>query len=132
MSNTAAVSLIINPIVDAPDLVARSVGGSLNSPILLDVQSELRDTDGSEQLSIQIAGLPPGAFLNQGSQVSSGVYELTADQLIGLDGDTRRRLVRNDDTHGYGVLRKRRQLNQAPVDPQPSRWWLLPRSLIRS
>ena len=83
-SNLATVSIAVNPITDSPSLVARSVAGTVNSPILLDISSDLGDRDGSETLTIRVSGLPAGAFLNQGTQIQSGIYELTRDQLQGL------------------------------------------------
>ncbi|MCY2990701.1 MAG: Ig-like domain-containing protein, partial [Planctomycetota bacterium] len=86
-SSEALVSLTITPVADTPILSAKSVAGTINSSILLDITSQLRDTDGSETLTIEISGLPAGSFLSAGTQTRTGtlaVYQLTPEQLDGL------------------------------------------------
>ena len=83
-SNRATVSITVDPVADTPILQVNSVAGTVNSPILLDIDSSAADPDGSETLLIRISGVPAGAFLNHGTQVQSGVYQLVPEELDGL------------------------------------------------
>ena len=61
--------------------------GTEDLAVDLDITALLTDTDGSETLSIEIAGVPTGATLtNMAGDVFSGAasFTLTADQLDGL------------------------------------------------
>lgn len=60
------------------------VTGTVNSPIALDISASLADTDGSETLTITIAGVPDNAVLSAGVRGANGVWTLTPDQLRGL------------------------------------------------
>ena len=71
----------------APDLDVSDASGTEDLAIDLDITALLTDTDGSESLSIEIAGVPTGATLtNTAGDVFSGAasFTLTADQLDGL------------------------------------------------
>jgi Ca2+-binding RTX toxin-like protein len=83
-SSTASLSVTVNASADAPSLSASSASGSEDSPILLDISAALVDTDLSENLSIEISGVPAGALLSAGSNQGSGVWLLTPVQLPGL------------------------------------------------
>ncbi|HIJ83430.1 MAG TPA: hypothetical protein HPQ00_04400 [Magnetococcales bacterium] len=48
------------------------------------IETSLTDTDGSESLSIQVAGIPDGATLSAGTDNGDGTWTLTADDLNGL------------------------------------------------
>ncbi len=50
----------------------------------LDIRAALQDTDGSEQLTIEVAGLPEGARLSAGTEHADGHWSLSAEQLDGL------------------------------------------------
>jgi Ca2+-binding RTX toxin-like protein len=50
----------------------------------LEISSALRDTDGSESLSVRISGLPPGATLSAGIHNADGTWTLSPADLAGL------------------------------------------------
>jgi Ca2+-binding RTX toxin-like protein len=50
----------------------------------LDIRAALADTDGSETLSILVAGVPDGASLSAGHDNGNGTWTLGADDLAGL------------------------------------------------
>ncbi|MEX2312125.1 MAG: hypothetical protein WD624_06655, partial [Rhodospirillales bacterium] len=52
--------------------------------IPLNISANLNDTDGSETLSITIAGVPEGALLSAGTHNADGSWTLSGDQLSGL------------------------------------------------
>ena len=71
----------------APDLDVSDASGTEDLAVDLDITALLTDTDGSETLSIEIAGVPTGATLtNTAGDVFRGAasFTLTADQLDGL------------------------------------------------
>jgi Ca2+-binding RTX toxin-like protein len=55
-----------------------------NSTFALAIVAALTDTDGSEQLSIRVSGLPSGATLSAGARQSDGSYVLQQTDLAGL------------------------------------------------
>ena len=55
-----------------------------DTAIALDISATLVDTDGSETLSIVIAGVPTGATLSAGTNTGGGSWTLTAADLDGL------------------------------------------------
>ena len=109
-ANGASVVQTINVGVeqkaDAPVLVANDVAVSVarvstikgttgndvvrgdqyvaNSTFALAIAAALTDTDGSEQLSIRVSGLPSGATLSAGTLQSDGSYVLQQTDLAGL------------------------------------------------
>jgi Ca2+-binding RTX toxin-like protein len=50
----------------------------------IDIAASLQDLDGSEALSVTIAGVPAGGSLSAGQEVSAGTWLLAADDLAGL------------------------------------------------
>ena len=78
-------------IFDPPDLSAsdttlevEAASGQEDTAIALDIEAALTDLDGSETLSIEIAGLPTGATLSAGTVNPDGTVTLTPEQLDGL------------------------------------------------
>ena len=62
-----------------------SASGKEDSAIRLNVDPGLNDADGSETtLWVEVSGLPEGAELSTGTEVSDGVFRLTPDQFDGL------------------------------------------------
>ncbi len=55
-----------------------------NSTFALAIAAALTDTDGSEQLSVRVSGLPSGATLSAGARQSDGSYVLQQTDLAGL------------------------------------------------
>src|SRR5207302_6587388 len=69
---------------DPPKLSVSPAAGDQDTSIPLSIAAALTDTDGSETLSIDVAGLPPGARLSAGTVVELGHYRLSPGQLAGL------------------------------------------------
>lgn len=74
---TASVSsplpVFIEAVADTPELNAALATDYEDTWIALDVSSALVDRDGSEQLTVYITDVPPGASFNQGSEVTSPI-----------------------------------------------------------
>ena len=69
---------------ESPDLTAYDVSGDEDNWIALDINSSLTDIDGSESLSITIAGVPADAMLNAGTKNNDGTWTLEQGDLDGL------------------------------------------------
>jgi Ca2+-binding RTX toxin-like protein len=69
---------------DTPLLSVKPASGSEDTAIALDIVAALGDLDGSESLSITIAGVPAGAVLSAGTDNGDGTWTLTPAQLLGL------------------------------------------------
>lgn len=80
----AEVGIDIRGAADAPRLTVADAVGREGSATPLAIDAGLADTDGSEQLSIEIAGLPDGARPSAGSDQGDGRWRLSADDLDGL------------------------------------------------
>ncbi|MGY9016112.1 MAG: hypothetical protein ACKVG9_12720, partial [Rhodospirillales bacterium] len=57
---------------------------NFDTAIALDIDAALTDTDGSETLSVTIAGVPSGAALSAGTDNGGGSWTLTEEQVEGL------------------------------------------------
>ncbi|MEM1334805.1 MAG: Ig-like domain-containing protein, partial [Actinomycetota bacterium] len=84
-SETATFNVHVDGVADAPELTLSDASGLEDQPIGLEIASSLTDTDGSESLSIRIGGVPEGATLNAGTDNGDGTWDLTADQVDGLE-----------------------------------------------
>lgn len=62
----------------------RGDGPAATATVSLDIAAALHDTDGSESLSVVIAGVPEGATLSAGTRNPDGTWTLSAAQLSGL------------------------------------------------
>lgn len=82
-STVATLAVTVAAAVDAPTLSASAASGQVDTAIGLSIASALVDLDGSESLSIKIAGVPAGASLSSGTD-HGGVWLLTPAQLSGL------------------------------------------------
>ena len=72
------------PLADTPTLSVTSSEATLeDTAVALDITSALTDTDGSEELTVTLTGIPTGATLSAGT-FDSGTWTLTAAQLTGL------------------------------------------------
>ncbi len=78
------VGIDIRGAADAPGLAVADAVGREGAATPLAIDAGLADTDGSEQLSIEIAGLPDGARPSAGSDEGDGRWRLTVDDLDGL------------------------------------------------
>lgn len=83
---SATFTVTVDPVADAGSVTGASAG-SEDAPILIRPTFITPDADGSETWSefTQVAGLPPGASLNRGSEIAPGVWQVsTADLQAGL------------------------------------------------
>ncbi|MGA1857560.1 calcium-binding protein, partial [Azospirillum sp. 11R-A] len=87
-SVTATLPVTVNPVSDTPTLGVSAVTGAEDTAIPLSISPALTDTDGSETLTVTIAGIPTGAVLTNAAgevlTVSGGSITLTPGQLAGL------------------------------------------------
>ena len=85
---TSSVTIDVAAVADAPNLSALDADTYDGDVIPLSISSGLVDTDGSETLTITIAGVPSGSVLSGGRLVSddgtSATWQLTQDDLDGL------------------------------------------------
>ena len=78
------ISVDVQAVADAPFLTANNVTGAPASSIPLDIASELTDTDGSEELFIEISGVPNDASLSAGTDLGGGVWFVPTNELYTL------------------------------------------------
>jgi VCBS repeat-containing protein len=83
-NNLATVAIAISAVADAPTLTVTPASGNPNTAIPLNINAALVDIDSSENLSVQIAGVPTGVSLSTGTNLGNGVWQLTSAQLAGL------------------------------------------------
>ncbi|PWC53014.1 hypothetical protein TSH7_32750, partial [Azospirillum sp. TSH7] len=83
-TKSETLHVTVDPVTDMPTLSVTSARGSEDTAIALTISPALTDTDGSEALSIVIAGVPTGATLSAGTHNADGTWTLTPAQLAGL------------------------------------------------
>ncbi|MAE63850.1 MAG: hypothetical protein CMJ18_06215, partial [Phycisphaeraceae bacterium] len=83
-SNEVEVTIDVVPVADAPSLSVSDASGVAGTPIPLSITAALVDDDGSETLSITIAGIPAGAVLSSGADAGPGAITLLPVELAGL------------------------------------------------
>ncbi|NYZ23140.1 hypothetical protein HND93_25815, partial [Azospirillum sp. ROY-1-1-2] len=83
-TSSAVLTIAVAPVADTPSLTVGDVAGDEDSAIPLDIAAALTDLDGSETLSVTIAGVPEGAVLSAGTDNGDGSWTLTAEELDGL------------------------------------------------
>ena len=81
---TGGYAVTVTAVADAPMASAASVSGFEDQPVSLSLAAALRDTDGSERLSLAILGVPAGAVLSRGSRAADGSWALLPADLDGL------------------------------------------------
>ncbi|WP_417828058.1 beta strand repeat-containing protein, partial [Thalassospira sp.] len=85
-ADTASTSQNLNvdvaPVADTPTLAVTPAAGNEDSPIALDIASNLTDSD--EVLSVTISDIPAGATLSAGTVNPDGTVTLTPAELTGL------------------------------------------------
>ncbi|MBL8699191.1 MAG: hypothetical protein JNK67_12505, partial [Alphaproteobacteria bacterium] len=74
----------IDVTASRPMIVTSGATGIENSAITLSIAASLTDTDGSESLSLVIAGVPAGATLSAGVNNGDGTWSLAPSDLAGL------------------------------------------------
>jgi hypothetical protein len=82
-SNWGTVTIHVAAVADAPNLTVNSVTGEQGT-FPLPITAGLNDTDGSETLSVLIAGIPDEDTLSAGTREADGTWLLTAADLPGL------------------------------------------------
>ncbi|WP_434623080.1 tandem-95 repeat protein [Azospirillum sp. B2RO_4] len=83
-TRSRTLHVTVDPVTDTPTLTVTAASGNEDTAIALDIRSALTDLDGSEALSITIAGVPTGATLSAGTHNADGTWTLTQAQLSGL------------------------------------------------
>ncbi len=81
-TTSAALSVTIEGVADAPTLIAVDASGTQNTAIALNLSAAL--TDSSEALTLDITDLPAGTTLSAGTQNPDGSWTLAPNQLAGL------------------------------------------------
>ncbi|MBL6948895.1 MAG: hypothetical protein ISR51_09500, partial [Rhodospirillales bacterium] len=91
--DTAAISASADVVIpegntdttaEDPTLTAGPVTGQEDTAIALDISAALTDTDGSETLSVTIAGVPSGAVLSAGIDNEDGTWTVDGADIGGL------------------------------------------------
>jgi hypothetical protein len=84
-TSSGNVNVYTDAVADAPGITEQNASGMEDTPIPLNIGVALTDTDGSEEITnITISGVPAGASLNNGVEVSPGVWVLTMADLKDL------------------------------------------------
>jgi VCBS repeat-containing protein len=83
-TSTGVVAVTVADMADTPILAATDASGLEDTAIPLDVSAALADMDGSEILSLTIAGVPAGAVLSAGTDNGDGSWTLSPADLPGL------------------------------------------------
>ena len=84
LTRTDDITVVVNAVVDTPNLNVTNVVGNEDTNIALNLSASLNDTDGSETLSINISGIPVGATLSAGTVNPDGTVTLLPTELSGL------------------------------------------------
>src|SRR5262249_34712936 len=82
-TTTASLPVTVIAVADAPTLVVAPATGNEDTAIALSVGPALVDTDGSESLTVQIAGIPVGATLADGIHTFTATAGNTAANVTG-------------------------------------------------
>jgi len=78
-------NIFVDAVADAPNLTTSAANGNEGDAIALNIQTSVKDTDGSEKIdSVVISGVPAGYSLSAGTKQPDGTWKLTSDQLTGL------------------------------------------------
>src|SRR5882724_2978117 len=77
-TTTANLPVTVTAVADAPTLAVAPTVGNEDTAIALTVSSALTDTDGSETLTVQIAAIPVGATLSDGTHSFTATLGSTA------------------------------------------------------
>ena len=79
-----ALAVHVDGVATTPTLSTSSASGNEDTAIPLTINAALVDNDGSETLSVTIAGVPTGATLSAGTNNGGGSWTLTQAQLTNL------------------------------------------------
>ncbi|WP_204985769.1 Ig-like domain-containing protein [Microvirga pakistanensis] len=81
---TGTYAVTVTAVADAPHVSAHDVTGREDQSIALDLSAALRDTDGSEMLTVGILGVPEGAVLSHGTKQPDGSWSVDPADLARL------------------------------------------------
>ncbi|MEQ9617358.1 MAG: Ig-like domain-containing protein [Phycisphaerales bacterium] len=86
-TQTESFSVTIEAVADAPVVNATDVSAIEDSPVPLNlnIDADLVDTDGSETLTVTLAGVPDGAALSAGTDLGGGVWSIDPADLASLE-----------------------------------------------
>ncbi|MEL6967607.1 MAG: Ig-like domain-containing protein, partial [Pseudomonadota bacterium] len=81
-TTTSTLPVDVVPVADTPVLTGGSYVGDEDTPVPLTALSGITpDTDGSETIAFEIAGVPAGTSLSVGTDLGGGVWSLTPAEL---------------------------------------------------
>ena len=80
-TDTATVTVTVNPDGDPPSLSTPGASGDEDTAIPLTIAAAVTDTDGSEFLTVTISGVPTGASLSSGTPVGGNSFVLSEADL---------------------------------------------------
>ncbi|TQV78586.1 calcium-binding protein [Denitrobaculum tricleocarpae] len=81
---TVPLAVTVNPVADVPTVTVSDASGYHGTAIALNIGAVATDGDGSEMVTVTIAGVPAGATLSAGTNNGDGTWTLTLAQLSGL------------------------------------------------
>ncbi len=77
-------TVTVTPDADRPSVGVADAAGGEDTPIALSLDARLVDNDGSETITIRVAGVPTGAILSAGTDNGDGTWSIGQDALAGL------------------------------------------------
>jgi hypothetical protein len=84
-TSTASFDLVVRADADRPIAAASNVAGAEDGVIaLVGLSAALVDVDGSERLSVKLAGMPEGSILSAGANNGDGSWTIPVASLTGL------------------------------------------------
>ena len=91
--------VIVDAVADTPDVEAGADKMvEAGQSVALDISNALTDTDGSESLGVvTISGVPEGASLSAGTEVSPGVWEVAQADLAGIELNVPESLISSEN-----------------------------------
>ena len=105
-STSTTLTVVVDPVSDAPTLVLASASGLEDTAIPLDIRAALGDP--SEVISVSVAGMPADAVLSAGTHNADGTWTLTAGAVDGAHHHARAQFRQRFHAHRHGD-RNRRQ-----------------------
>ena len=83
-SSSVGLVIQVEAVATDPVVIVSDAAGLEDQNIALDIHAVLADTDGSENITISIAGVPEGARLSAGLPNTDGSWTISQDELEGL------------------------------------------------
>ncbi|MEE1656177.1 Ig-like domain-containing protein [Microvirga sp. CF3062] len=81
---TGSHAVTVAAVADAPQVTSKDVTGQEDTGVPLDLSAALVDKDGSELLSVIVAGIPEGVRLSAGLDNADGSWTLSPAELMDL------------------------------------------------